>query len=298
MIFNNKKYQSGIVVVLIIAIIAGAAATASAIPELPAQLYGTVKDSNGNPVPWEEITATMNVGGGVIVTDSLFYDSAGDFYRDGQYGMLDGQLTPEVPRLLVSCPDGGNCAGKKITFKVTSGGVTYTAVSSPASVSWVSDAKLRVDLTVDIAPPPPGVAGNVKLEKINQSDPEPDHAGIVVKVKQGAVTRTAYPQSNGNYVLTDEAFVAGSCTVEFDYPEGAWKKETRSANLSTQGTTQLSAVTLLIGDMDNNGLINLQDLLWMSSKIGTTTTQSQYADVNNDGKVNILDMLRVRQNIN
>lgn len=45
------------------------------------------------------------------------------------------------------------------------------------------------------------------------------------------------------------------------------------------------------GDINDDGIINVNDLLWMASRIGPANTDEiKKADVNNDGKVNILDL--------
>ena len=143
--------------------------------------------------------------------------------------------------------------------------------------------------------PPTGIKGNVFLEKIYPEDPEPNHQGTTVKVTQGGETFNATTNSSGYYEVTGLA--SGSCIVEFDNPGASWKKVTRSANVVDGALTTLQNVTLYIGDVDNSGTINLLDILWISNRLGPVSPGNP-ADINKDNNVNILDLLKVHENIN
>jgi len=138
--------------------------------------------------------------------------------------------------------------------------------------------------------------GYVYLEKINSDDPEPNHAGTQVKVKQnGNIIDTTNSGSNGYYLVS--GLNAGNYDVSYDNPNGAWKEEVRQINYDGQKAKELEAVTLLIGDMNNDGAIDILDLLWMAARMGSVTPDSQIADVNSDDNVDILDLLRVALNM-
>lgn len=141
-----------------------------------------------------------------------------------------------------------------------------------------------------------GINGHVYLEKTNPKDPEPDHAGTTVTVTQhGNIVGIAVSDSSGYYSI--KGLNAGNCDVHFDNKNCGWKKEIRQVNFDGQ-QKEIVPVTLLIGDMNKDGAINILDLLWMAALMGDVhDADSQCADVNRDGVVNILDLLRVSQNI-
>jgi hypothetical protein len=143
------------------------------------------------------------------------------------------------------------------------------------------------------------IKGNVFLEKVYPMDPEPDHAGTLVKVKKnGDVVASAASLSNGSYEVVGLA--AGNYQVSFDRPDGSWKEEIRSVTLGESEVKTLADVLLRLGDMNDDGTINILDLLWMAARMGldpATNPEAQKADVNKDGQVNILDLLRVANNL-
>ncbi|MDD4168888.1 MAG: S8 family serine peptidase [Desulfotomaculaceae bacterium] len=68
--------------------------------------------------------------------------------------------------------------------------------------------------------------------------------------------------------------------------------------LTAAFTTDMIMIAAKFGDMNEDNDVNILDLLWMSSKIGSAGIgDALKADVNNDGQVNILDLLMVAQNI-
>ena len=73
--------------------------------------------------------------------------------------------------------------------------------------------------------------------------------------------------------------------------------ESRARTLEPDDIAGIRYLYGLVGDMNQDGSINILDLLWMASVMGPVTPQSQIADVNYDGVVNILDLLRVASNI-
>ncbi|KFD41681.1 hypothetical protein DK28_0206590 [Peptococcaceae bacterium SCADC1_2_3] len=141
------------------------------------------------------------------------------------------------------------------------------------------------------------IKGNVFLEKVYPADPEPNHAGTLVKVKKnGDVVASAASLPSGSYEVG--SLSAGSYQASFDRPDGSWKEEIRPVTLGEGEVKTLEDVLLRLGDMNDDGTINILDLLWMAARMGPVTgPESQKADVNKDGQVNILDLLRVAQNM-
>jgi len=208
-------------------------------------------------------------------------------FTDGKYGKWCEYPCSHDKPLLVA----GSSAdtGKPVTFVVYVAGYPYPATTDPSPVLWQSREKKRVDLTI---PCIVRVQGHVYLEKIYPDDPEPDHSGTTVTATQNGNVVQTVSATDGSYELA--GLGPGNCTVVFSRP--GWKREELSPELE-QGLNELGPVTLLVGDMNGDGEINILDLLWMASKIGPVTPESEIADVNKDGQVNILDLLRVAKNI-
>ena len=55
-----------------------------------------------------------------------------------------------------------------------------------------------------------------------------------------------------------------------------------------------------VGDIDDNGCVNLLDLLSMRPHLGKSASSGGIAhmDLNRDGVINLLDLLKVRSNMN
>jgi hypothetical protein len=142
------------------------------------------------------------------------------------------------------------------------------------------------------------IKGQVCLEKVQPSDPEPTHQGTLVKVTQGGnIFGPVESDSSGAYEIIG-LYPSVACQVEFTHPGASWKKEVRQVTPpAVSGVLELEKVTLYLGDMNSDDAINILDLLWMASVMGPVTPEAQKADVNKDGQVNILDLLRVANNI-
>ncbi|MEW6183455.1 MAG: dockerin type I domain-containing protein [Bacillota bacterium] len=251
---------------------------ADEIPSLPAIYYGTAsQDCNGNIQPVVSGTIKAFIDG----------ELRGELtFSGGQYGIPADD--PCQPKLLVQGYSSDE--GKPVTFMVYINNYPYDAQTNPSPVLWSSADKREINVTAGCGA---GVKGFAFLEKIQPSDPEPDHLGTTVKASQSGTETQTTTISSGYYELS--GLQPGNCNVEFSRP--GWKKAVKSVTLTESGFTEVEPVTLYVGDMNGDGSINILDLLWMASKMGPVTGESQIADVNKDGQVNILDLLRVAQNI-
>lgn len=288
---QTKVFQKGILVLisaaLCLLVLAGPAAADEPVPIFPAQYYGSVQTTEGQPV--EEGIVRAYINGEERSPKPPTYPPftfTGGFYGD-----------PEHEKLAVT---GSNeDTGKQVTFKVEVNGYLYPAQTyingSPAAVTWASGDTKQVDLKI---PPVIIIKGQVCLEKVQPSDPEPNHQGTLVKATQGGnIFGPVESDSSGAYEIAGLA-PSVACQVEYTHPGASWKKEVRPVTPpAAGGTLELPKVTLYLGDMNSDGAINILDLLWMASVMGPVTPASQIADVNKDGNVNILDLLRVANNI-
>jgi len=288
---RKRLFQMRVLVVLGAALcllaLAGPAAADDSIPPIPPQYYGSVQTTDGQPV--EEGIVRAYIDGeerSPKPPTYLPFTFTGGFYGD-----------PEHEKLAVT---GSNeDTGKQVTFKVEVKGYLYPAQTyvngSLATVYWASGDTKQVDLKI---PPVIIIKGQVCLEKVQPSDPEPNHQGTLVKATQGGnIFGPVESDSSGAYEITGLA-PSTAYQVEFTHPGASWKKEVRPITTpAAGGTLELPKVTLYLGDMNSDGAINILDLLWMASVMGPVTPEAQKADVNKDGQVNILDLLRVAQNM-
>lgn len=92
-------------------------------------------------------------------------------------------------------------------------------------------------------------------------------------------------------------------TFSLTAPAGTYTvRATASGFLSAEGpatitsgtTTTKDEITLLAGDIDNNGVINQFDALTIGMSYNTATPAA--ADLNNDGVINVLDLELLAQN--
>jgi hypothetical protein len=155
------------------------------------------------------------------------------------------------------------------------------------------------DILIEMGISGPIIKGNVFLEKVYADDPEPDHAGTVVNVKKGNnIMASAVSLSNGSYSVCPPS--ADSYNVSFDRPDGSWKEEIRPVTIGDGEVVELPDVILRLGDMDDDGVIDIFDILWAAARMGldpNTNPEANKADVNNDEEVDIFDLLRVAQNM-
>jgi len=283
---GSKKIKWTVIFLSLSIFLLAFAGYAFADEELPTfdSFYGSVVDAQGQPLTWQTIQAFIDDQ----LRSTLNFSSN---QQAGKYGMpIDD---PSVDRLLINgYPSDVN---EQIIFKVTIANETFIAQTSPSPVLYQGYmGKRNVDLTVDISVA--SITGLAKLEKVMESDPEPDHSNTVVAVYQGEnQVADATTDASGAYMVNN--LVAEAYNIIFTNSSGSWKKTTLPVNLSA-GTNNLETVTLYIGDMNQDGSIDILDLLWMAARMGPVHDgESQRADVNNDSSVDILDLLRVAQNI-
>jgi len=143
------------------------------------------------------------------------------------------------------------------------------------------------------------LTGKILLEKLKPQSPN-DNSGVTVLLKNGDnQLASIVTGSDGAYTFNN--MVPGTYTVE--YFKAGYSKVVRTGIIVTAGkTTTLPDLTLLLGDMNNDTYINVQDLLWMARYIGLRPgdpkwPEAQIADVNLDTYINVHDLLRVAVNI-
>lgn len=192
----------------------------------------------------------------------------------------------------------GTADSEKTMYGFSSNGETKKRTLEPDDIEGIN-------YLYGLAAPAGALEGVVRLEKVNSTDPEPDspladHSGTEVSVfLQGSQVKSSLSEKDGFYLV--DGLAAGTYDVHYCRP--GWSKvERKDISLAVGETKELSSLTLVVGDMNQDNQINILDLLWMAAGIGLSPEnpewpEHQVADVNKDYTINILDLLRVAKNI-
>jgi hypothetical protein len=153
------------------------------------------------------------------------------------------------------------------------------------------------------------VAGLVDLEVVIKPDGTPDDGDIVgnVKVEARAVDNqtgheviaedslgsmlSAFTEANGDFFINDAP--ADTYTVTANSP-GFLAASCMDVVHTTDALTSLADVTLLAGDIDDSGGIDVTDAVAIGAVFGNT--DPEISDLNLDGIVDILDLILMAAN--
>lgn len=144
----------------------------------------------------------------------------------------------------------------------------------------------------------PFINGRVLLEKVDPQAPG-DNSGVTVSLKKGAELAAAVTTAgDGAYSFGDVA----PGVYDIEYFKAGYSKAVCAGVAVAAGANNLPDLTLLLGDMNGDTYINVQDLLWMAGCIGKRPGDPQWAqaglaDVNRDTYINVFDLLRVAVNL-
>ena len=171
-----------------------------------------------------------------------------------------------------------------MSFRAKASGSTPLAfnslklVNSGAVVIPVSRTDGQVTVTTNQAT----LTGQVLLEGRS------NHSGTVVQLDGGPTVTTG---SDGMYSFTA---AGGAHTLAFSHP--SYLAATRTATGIAGSTVTVPTLTLLGGDVNGDGHINIMDLSAVGSQFGSTTPSPATADINGDGRVDIVDIVLVAKN--
>jgi hypothetical protein len=144
----------------------------------------------------------------------------------------------------------------------------------------------RGDLDIIPISPRPSVTGVISLER------REDLAGVVVELSGLPTTLT---KSDGTYTI--ESVPPGTYTVRA-YAPGYLVAERHGIQILPGHMISLPPLTLVGGDANGDGRIDLLDLTLVARNFGGCPPVDEWADVNRDGCVNLTDLVLVSQNYN
>jgi hypothetical protein len=265
----------------------------------------TARVSTGNNV----LTAIEWVGTSVSVTGNLPTDTPTPFPTTTETSTPGGTVEPTF----TSTPDGS--PAPTATQTSTPDGTaaptfTSTPDGSPApTFTSTPDGTIEPTATLTLTPEPtftstpdgsPTVAPTFTSTPGASPTPLPD--GFVSgKVISAKVATIGLYDSDGNLVVS--APTANDGAFQLSAPAGTYTLvAVASGFLSAQGEVTLTSgstvtqpeVTLLAGDIDNNGVIDQFDALTIGMSYNTADPAA--ADLNNDGIINVLDLEALAQN--
>jgi hypothetical protein len=171
-----------------------------------------------------------------------------------------------------------------IPFRAKVGGSTpiaFTAVKlvdASAVVLSVTHTDGQVTVTSDQAT----ITGRVLLEG------RTDHSGTQVQVSGGPTTTTG---ADGTYTLTT---TAGTKTIT--YAHASYLAQSASVTGVAGTTVTAPEITLLGGDINADGKIDILDLAAVGAQFGSTAPNPAALDINADGVVDIIDIVLVAKN--
>jgi hypothetical protein len=119
-----------------------------------------------------------------------------------------------------------------------------------------------------------------------------NHQGVTVSVAELPPVTTT---SEGTYSIVNSV-PSGQHVIKAEKP--GYLSASGYLEMGDEAATQtMPPVTLLAGDLNADGVINLFDLVLISTLLGNEDTESLRSDLNADGAVNLFDLVLVGNNL-
>ncbi len=231
---------------------------------------------------------------GSLLNPAPAFNGSGTAFSLNYTVLNAGQTTIECTALAVDVD------GNLLPISVVNGSFDSSqapvATDVPTSVPSTSTPELPTAIPLPtstptleptLLPQPGAISGVVKYEK------RPDQTGIAITVSQnGAPFAQGQSNADGSFQLNDVP--AGQYVIQFS----AQGYLTASATLDVQaGQGATVQVTLLAGDTDSNGAIDLADASFIGANYGIQAPPAPaLADLNGDGFINLVDLVLVGKN--
>jgi len=135
-----------------------------------------------------------------------------------------------------------------------------------------------------------GTPGTGTIASVVMLQARTDHSGAIISVDATPVATTAV---DGSFSATGVS--PGIHTVTASHP-GYLSAENDSVPVASGVTTTLLNVTLPGGDTDNDGIVNIFDLVRVGVHYHEHPPSDPRADINGDGQVNIFDLTMIGVN--
>lgn len=250
-------------------------------------------DPQGQPVSGVEYACTFDAA-------RLEYQNATVSSAFGANPVFIPQAGPDGSLLLVAAGSNGQVmtgSGKvfEVEFKTLEAGQVsiQCAVKYPKNANQLQDVPFTTaSLTIkDVTPPtPPTPPSNVTVSgQITLTNQAYSSAKISARNAAGEEVASVTPDANGNFQVMlpagEYAFIASAPGFL-----SAQRSGTVSANLS------LPAVSLLAGDINQDGKINALDVVTLGNLYKKSPLTIPAADLTGDSLVNLLDLLQLAAN--
>ena len=197
-----------------------------------------------------------------------------------------GTIAYAVALLSPSPAANGNGVLARIRFKAVAAGTSVVAITRAVFVASDSCCLLvtTVNGTVATSSASGGsVTGRVRIQG------RTNFSGVMVSIGG----RQATTASDGGFTIS--GIVAGTYTISASFATYLDSERT-GVVITTGNTTSVPEVTLLAGDIDDNCVINIFDLVALGSQYGTSPPGDPRADYNQDGQLNIFDLVLLAGN--
>jgi|GEM_PF-3480980 len=211
------------------------------------------------------VTAKFDIGAAAIEAAAS---------REGDVDDLTGPLT------LLSVEFQANAVTDPDASSLTLSGVK---LGRKGGIDVPVDQVINLDVVVVVATSA-DITGNVKVQG-RADDNQAGHS-----ITDGASLSTV-TDANGDFLFSDVDFGLYTLTANSD---GFLAATCADADHNTTSTA-LESVTLLAGDLDDSGEIDITDAVAIGTVFGSTASD-EVADLNVDGEVDILDLILMSAN--